>query len=244
MKHQNAFKRCSYLGEGVKKVKLATPFIIVNFKTYDGCFGKEAVRLARIVEKVAKQTGASLAVAPNNIDIYRVSQSVSIPVLAQHVSPIEAGSHTGHVLAQAVREAGASGTLLNHAEKMRSVEVIGKSIARCREAGLVTVVCADTVDSIREIAGLRPDVLAIEPPELIGGGISVTTADPGLLKRSLDAVKRVADIPVLCGAGVKTGDDVAAALRLGMRGVLLASGVTRADNPEKALLGLVRGLQA
>lgn len=228
----------------MKKVNLATPIIIVNFKTYDGCFGKRAVDLARIAEKVAKRTRASLAVAPNNIDIYRVAQQVKIPVLAQHVSPIGAGSHTGHILAQAVKEAGAVGTLLNHAEKTRSLEVIEKSIARCREAGLVTVVCADTADSIRKIAGLRPDMLAIEPPELIGGDISVTTADPGLLKRSLDAVKRVADIPVLCGAGVKTGDDVAAALRLGMKGVLLASGVTRAADPEKALLGLVRGLQA
>lgn len=223
---------------------LRTPIIIVNFKTYEGCFGKEAVRLARIIEKVAKKTGASLACAPNNIDIYRVAQSVRIPVLAQHVSPISPGSHTGHVLAQAVKEAGAVGTLLNHAEKTRSLDIIGQSIARCREAGLVTVVCADTVESIRAIAGFGPDMLAIEPPELIGGDISVTTADPALLERSLKAVKGVADIPVLCGAGVKSGKDVAAAITLGMKGVLLASGVTRVADPEAALMGLVRGLDA
>ena len=223
---------------------LRLPVIIVNFKTYEGCFGKEAVKLAKIVEKVAKKTGASLAVAPNNIDIYRVSQSVSIPVLAQHVSPISPGSHTGHVLAQAVKEAGAIGTLLNHAEKMRSLDVIGQSVARCREAGLLTVVCADTVESIRGIAGLRPDMIAIEPPELIGGNISVTAADPVLLERSLKAVKNVADIPVLCGAGVKTGKDVSAAIKIGMKGVLLASGVTRVADPEAALLDLVSGLGA
>ncbi len=223
---------------------LRTPVIIVNFKTYEGCFGKEAVRLAAIVEKVAEKTGASLAVAPNNIDIYRVSQSVKIPVLAQHVSPISPGSHTGHVLAKAVKEAGAVGTLLNHAEKMRSLDIIGQSVARCREAGLLTVVCADTVESIGGIAGLRPDMIAIEPPELIGGDISVTTADPAFLERSLKAVKSVADIPVLCGAGVKTGKDVAAALKMGMKGVLLASGVTRVADPEAALLDLVSGLGA
>ena len=223
---------------------LRLPVIIVNFKTYEGCFGKEAVKLAKIVEKVAKKTGASLAVAPNNIDIYRVSQSVSIPVLAQHVSPISPGSHTGHVLAKAVKEAGAVGTLLNHAEKMRSLDIIGQSVARCHEAGLLTVVCADTVESIRGIASLRPDMIAIEPPELIGGNISVTAADPVLLERSLKAVKSVADIPVLCGAGVKTGKDVAAAIKLGMKGVLLASGVTRVADPEAALLDLVSGLGA
>lgn len=225
------------------RVQLRTPIIIVNFKTYEGCFGERAVELARVVDKVAKETGASLAVAPNNIDIYRVSQQVSIPVLAQHTSPIPTGSHTGHILAQAVKEAGAVGTLLNHAEKVRSLEVIEKTIARCRDAGLATVVCADTDDSIRKIAALKPDMVAIEPPELIGGDISVTTADPKLLARSLDAVRSVADIPVLCGAGVKTGEDVAAALKIGMKGVLLASGVTRADNPKEALMGLVKGFQ-
>lgn len=225
-------------------MQLRTPIIIINFKTYDGCFGEKAAELARVVDKVAEQTGAYLAVAPNNIDIYRVAQSVNIPVLAQHTSPISTGSHTGHILAQAVKEAGAVGTLLNHAEKMRSIEVIEKTIARCRDAGLRVVVCADTDKSIRKIAALKPDMVAIEPPELIGGDISVTTADPGLLKRSLDAVRSVADIPVLCGAGVKTGDDVAAALKKGMKGVLLASGVTRADDPEEALMDLVKGLQS
>ena len=223
-------------------MELRTPIIIVNFKTYDGCFGEKAVELARVVDNVAKETGALLAVAPNNIDIYRVVQQVSIPVLAQHTSPILTGSHTGHILAQAVKEAGAVGTLLNHAEKTISLEVIKDTIARCREAGLATVVCADTVVSIKKIAALKPDMVAIEPPELIGGKVSVTTADPGLLTRSLDAVRSVADIPVLCGAGVKTGEDIAAALKVGMKGVLLASGVTKADDPEAALMNLVKGL--
>jgi triosephosphate isomerase len=46
-------------------------------------------------------------------------------------------------------------------------------------------------------------------------------------------------VPVLCGAGVKTGKDVRRALELGAKGVLLASGVVKAKDPRKALQDLV-----
>jgi triosephosphate isomerase len=50
-------------------------------------------------------------------------------------------------------------------------------------------------------------------------------------------------VTVLCGAGVKTRKDVARALELGTSGVLLASGVVKAKDPEKALRDLVKGLR-
>jgi triosephosphate isomerase len=50
------------------------------------------------------------------------------------------------------------------------------------------------------------------------------------------------DITVLCGAGVKTGEDVAKAIELGAAGVLIASGVTKAQDQKTALLDLVQGL--
>ncbi len=49
-------------------------------------------------------------------------------------------------------------------------------------------------------------------------------------------------VRVLCGAGVKTGKDVAAALSLGAEGVLLASGVVKAKDPYSVLRDLVSGL--
>jgi triosephosphate isomerase len=39
----------------------------------------------------------------------------------------------------------------------------------------------------------------------------------------------------LCGAGVKTGEDVAMALKLGSEGILVASGVVKAKYPESIL---------
>jgi triosephosphate isomerase len=86
-------------------------------------------------------------------------------------------------------------------------------------------------------------MLAIEPPELIGGDISVTTADPGIVSNTVKAVKMInKNVKILCGAGVKNGKDVAKAIELGSDGVLLASGVVKAKEKEAVLRDLAAGL--
>jgi len=107
----------------------------------------------------------------------------------------------------------------------------------------MTVVCAENVQSAVQVAEFRPDYVAVEPPELIGGNVSVTTANPAIIEKTVEAVKKVnGSISVLCGAGVKTGEDVKAAIDLGTSGVLLASGVVKAKDPKAALLDLVKRL--
>ena len=83
--------------------KIRTPLILVNFKTYIEATGKRASELAKIAEKVSKETGVCIAVAPQFTDIPTISKEVEIPVLAQHIDPVTPGSHTGHILAEAVR---------------------------------------------------------------------------------------------------------------------------------------------
>ena len=105
-----------------------------------------------------------------------------------------------------------------------------------------TCACAADEAEAKALAGLAPAMIAVEPPELIGGDVSVTSADPGIVQDTVRLVKDInADIMVLCGAGVKTGEDVNAALRLGAEGVLLASGVTKASDPAAVLQDLVDG---
>jgi triosephosphate isomerase len=50
-------------------------------------------------------------------------------------------------------------------------------------------------------------------------------------------------IRVLCGAGVTNGEDVVAAQNLGAEGILVASGIVKAKDPQAALLDLVRNLR-
>jgi triosephosphate isomerase len=175
----------------------------------------------------------------NIVDLYEVARTVDIPVFAQHVDPVAYGSYTGHVLPEAVRDVGAVGTLLNHAEHQVEEEVLKKSIERAKDVGLSVVCCADTPERAAKIMSFGPDLVAVEPPELIGGGVSVSKAEPDIIKK---AVALVGEGKVLVGAGVKNGEDVRIALELGASGVLLASGVTTAENPYSVLLDLVSGL--
>lgn len=224
-------------------MKLKTPLIIVNYKTYDRGSGKRAVELTKIIEENGSKRGASVAVAVQPTDIYPISNSCRLPVLAQHIDPINYGSHTGHILPESVRDAGAVGTLINHSERRMKLADLSECVTRAKANGLVTVVCANDVATARACASLDPDFVAVEPPELIGGDISVSKAKPEVVSGTVDAVKRVnPDVQVLCGAGVKNGDDVAKALQLGAVGVLLASGVVNAKDPDKVMEDLIDGL--
>jgi triosephosphate isomerase len=217
------------------------PVLLINLKTYDEGTGDKAVLIANAADSLASESGVEIILAAQPADIRMISQRVRIPVFAQHVDPVKFGSSTGWILPESVRAAGAKGTLLNHSERRIDYETLKKSIARCREAGLRTVACAETPAKAGEIASLGPDYIAIEPPELIGGDVSVSKARPEVIAQSVKRVNSVARIPVLCGAGVKDGSDVKKAIALGAKGILVASGVVKAADPEKAIKELLEG---
>jgi len=220
------------------------PIILLNLKTYEQSMGQKAIDFARIAERVYEKTGISIAVAPQILDIAAVTVSSETPVFSQHIDPVYYGKYTGHVLPEAVAEAGAIGTLLNHSECQIPLEQIEESIKRAREVDLIPVVCVDTVEIAKRVALLNPDAIAIEPPELIGSGISVSTAQPEIVSGAVEAVHTInPDVKVLCGAGITNGEDASAALDLGAKGILVASGVVKAEDPYKALLELARAMQ-
>ncbi len=210
--------------------------IVLNFKTYAESTGANAVRLATIAEKVAADSGATMIVVPQAVDVFQVANRVSIPVYAQHVDGIQFGGNTGHILAEALAEAGAQGTLINHSERRLQLAEIDAANQAAKRANLTTIICTNNITTTKAAASLRPDFVAIEPPELIGSGIPVSKANPEVVT---GAVEAAAGVQVLCGAGISKGEDVKAAVELGTNGVLLASGVTKAADPEAALRGLV-----
>jgi triosephosphate isomerase len=216
--------------------EIQTPLILVNFKTYSEATGKKAVELAKKAEKVSLETKVSIGVAPQFTDIAAVASSTKIPVFAQHVDPIEPGSHTGHVLADAVKEAGAMGTLINHSERQLKLSDIDMAVRVAREKKLVSVVCANNQTVSAAAAALKPDIIAVEPPELIGTGIPVSKAKPEVVLNTVKLVKEVnPKVTVLCGAGISHGEDVTAALRLGTQGVLVASSIVKAKDQYRIL---------
>ncbi len=220
--------------------KLKLPTVVVNFKAYAEVDGPKAIELAKICEEVAESSGVSIAICPPVAELGAVARAVSIPVLSQVINPKKPGSATGWMTPSMVKASGAVGTLINHSEHRFDNETISECVAMCKELGLISMVCAESVEKAKAVAEFAPDYIAVEPPELIGGDISVTTANPKIVSDTVDSVKSVnEEITVLCGAGVKTGKDVSVAVELGAGGVLLASGVVKASDPKAALLDLI-----
>lgn len=222
---------------------LRVPLILVNFKAYPNAIGEGSVKLARGVAEAGKEKGVNVAVAPQYADLYRVASQVEIPVLAQHVDFLAPGRGTGWLLPEAVKEAGAVGSLVNHSERRLELEEIRKIIVRLRELELDSVVCAKDVGTAKKVAAFGPDVVAVEPPELIGTGRAVSKVKPEVVR---DAVREVhgvnPDVRVFCGAGISCGEDARVALELGAEGVLVASCVTKAEDPRAAALDLAEGV--
>ena len=213
-------------------------FVLVNLKAYP-C---DPVAIADAVRGVSEETGVRIAVAPQTAHLHAVAET-GAETWGQHVSPVEHGSHTGSTLAEAVADAGAVGTLLNHSENRLKLADIDGSLDAAERADLETVVCANNPDQVGAAAALGPDAVAVEPPELIGTGTPVSKADPEVVTGAVEAAQAVDDsVSVLCGAGISTGEDLAAAAELGAEGVLLASGVAKADDPRAALEDLVTGV--
>ena len=220
-----------------------TPIVILNYKTYLESSGENALELARALKSASEESGITMVAAPQAADIYRVHDQTSLPIFAQHIDPITPGGHTGSNLIETLIEAGINGSLINHSENRMKLADIDEVIQLCKQHNIESCVCTNNIATSKAIATFNPDAVAVEPPELIGSGIPVSQAQPEVVEDSVKGVKSInKKIKVLCGAGISTGEDMKAALDLGADGVLLASGIVKAENPKKALLDLVSKL--
>lgn len=220
---------------------MSEPLVVVNCKTYASASGLASTSLVDALAKV-NSDGVRLVLAVSAFDLHALAAAhPRLEFWAQHLDPVGQGSFTGWLEPETAMERGASGTLINHAEHKVDLDHVKRLLAQL-DGRIETCACAADEEEAKALAGLAPAMIAVEPPELIGGDVSVTSADPGIVQDTVRLVKDInADIMVLCGAGVKTGEDVSAALRLGAEGVLLASGVTKASDPAAVLQDLVDG---
>ena len=219
------------------------PLIVVNFKTYATAMGQKAVQLAQAMERASREHVRMVAVV-SAFDLHAVKQAApSLEVWSQHLDPVGQGSFTGWLQPDNAIERGAQGTIINHAEHKVEIDHVQNLMQQLPD-NFPICACAADVNEAHHLAELGPTFIAVEPPELIGGEISVTTADPAIVSDTVNAVRKInPDVRVLCGAGVKDGQDVKTAVELGAHGVLLASGVTKAADVDAVLADLVAGLE-
>ena len=219
------------------------PRIVVNLKLYEESVGKRALEIGKAAESIWKETGVLIGVAPNTLDAVILAEELEIPVFVQHVDAVPFGAFTGHISPLQLKRYGIAGSLINHSEKRLKIEDIAWINQRLSEEGLISIICAATPKETLSYAQLRPTSVAMEPPELIGTGISVSKTKPEAITETVNLVRStVPDVKILCGAGITTGEDVSRAIELGTDGVLLASAVAKHPNPIKKLRELAYGV--
>ena len=151
--------------------KIRAPFFEIGPKCI--MWGERMLKLAQTVDKIAEKYDLDIIVTPQYADIRLLAENTqNLHIYAQHMDPLYPGRGLGSVLPESVKEAGAVGVMLNHAEKHLTLDVIKETIRRADEVGLASIVCADTVEEIRQIALLSPNLIVAEPTDLIGTGVA------------------------------------------------------------------------
>lgn len=218
------------------------PVFVVNFKAY--IYGSKALSFCKEAERISNRHRVPLIVVPQIIDIAKIAGETELLVFAPYIDAIRPGRGTGSVLPEAVKEAGAAGVMLNHAERRMTISDIAQAVKRADEVGLATMVAADTPDDLPTIVAFAPNIVGTEPPALIGSGQSVGKMDKKFVSDSIATVKRLnPKIIVGSGAGVSSGEDVAEIIRLGAEMTGATSGILGASDPVKVLDEMIRTLK-
>lgn len=211
------------------------PILVINYKAYyPHSFGVRALEIAKASARVQEEHDVDIILAPPFTELYvvlRETFGTGVRVFAQHADPVEPGAVTGFIPLEGLKELGVHGVIINHSEHKLKLADIDYLIKKAHNLNVEVLVCADTPESGAAIAFLGPHMLAIEPPELIGTGISISRAKPEIIVRSINIIRRVnSSVKVLTGAGISTGEDVYLAIKLGTVGVLVSSAVMKAKN--------------
>ncbi len=213
--------------------------IVLSLKTYQEATGDNAISLCQKIKQVIKDTSVPIIPAAQPFDLYRIKKEVGIKVWAQHLDPIDPNRHFGWLSPYSAKQAGASGVVINHAEHELNFNTIQKTITKCRQYDLKTLVITDTINLAKKVNDLKPDYLAFERPDLIGGEVSMIDAETDSIRQVID----LSSVPVIIGAGIKTGQQVKKTLQLGGAGVILASAVVKAQDQKSALQDLATGFK-
>lgn len=213
--------------------------IFLSLKTYKESTGEAAIKLLSCVKKVSEETGVKIIPAVQPTDIYRVKKELGIEVWAQHMDPIEPGKNMGWLSPYALKEAGASGLVINHSEHKMDDDHVKKILDKAKEYGLKSVICGFNMEMVIKFDSWNPDYISYEREDMIGTGVSMITKEAENIKKLASVLER----PLVIGAGISTGEDIRQAIRLGAVGAILASGFVFAKDPEAKLRELAEGFK-
>ena len=223
-----------------KGLTIKPPFFEIGPKGF--MYGERVLKLAKAANEASKKYDVRIIFTPQYTDIRMLSEATeNLLVFAQHMDPLPVGRGLGSILPEAVKAAGAVGVMLNHAERPMTLSDLNKAIKRADEVGLVTIVCADTIEEAQAIAHLSPNIIVAEPTELIGTG---QPSDKKYITETTAAIKKINPaIQVLQGAGISNGQDVYNVIKAGAEATGTTSGIMKAKDPEAMLDEMIKAVR-
>jgi triosephosphate isomerase len=224
-------------------IEITPPFFEIGPKAY--LYGKELLKLALHADRMSAKYRVQIIFTPQYVDIPLLARSTkNLLVFAQHMDSLPVGRGVGSVLPEAVKAAGAVGTLLNHAEKKLSLPELERTIQRADEVGLASMACADNLEEAVEIAHMRPNIIIAESPDLIGTGKRLANNSQVVagINKAIWAIDP--GIRVLHGAGISCGQDVYDIIAAGSQAAGSTSGIIKADNPFAMLEEMICSVRA
>ncbi len=211
--------------------------LFINFKAYRESTSLSAKNLiSRIEENFRDYENIKLVLNP--LDSWL---STKMEKYIQHADPVQAGPYTGFLPIELLPSYNYSGVMINHSEHTLPLDIIKKNIEESKKFGLKSLVCAKDIEQVIEFSSFKPDFIAYEPPELIGGEVSVSASKPDIIKKAFD-ILRGKGIDLIVGAGVKNQDDVRKSVELGAKGVLVASGIVKSKYPITVIREMIEAL--
>ena len=223
-----------------KGLTIEPPFFEIGPKAF--FYGERMLKFAKAADKASVEYDVRIILTPQPTDIYLLAQETEhVHIFAQHMDPITIGRGNGFILPEAVKAAGATGVILNHAEKPMTMSDLYKAIRRADEVGLITLVCADSIKEAEAIAHFAPNIIVAEPTELIGTG---QTSDEEYVVATTSAIKKInPEIQVLQAAGISNGQDVYKVIKAGADATGTTSGIMLAKDPEAMLNEMMSALR-
>ena len=221
------------------KRTIRTPFFNINLKSY--IYGQEALELAKVCDELAETYDIDFFYDVQHVDLRLIADNTkNIIVTAQHLDGIMPGRGTGHMLPEAVKDAGARAVLLNHAEDPLEPEALERAIRRAKEMALYTLVCCDTVEDAKRIAALKPDIIICEPTSLIGTG---QTSSDDYIRETNEVIRSISEHTlILQAASISSGEDVYRVMMKGADGSGATSGILNAADRRAKIVEMLEAL--
>ena len=218
--------------------------IIINCKNYLEIAGEKIFQLSEIAQDISERYKIEIMIAPPQNSLFYLSQFIKLPLICQHVDDEKIGPTTGFIIPELAKSYGASGSLINHSEHRMEHANIKNAIERLRQLNMFSIVCASTSREVGELSRFNPDMIAIEPPELIGTGKAVSKVNPSIITESVKEARTYSkNVKVICGAGIVDKTDIQSAINLGSQGILLASGLIKSESWKDKLIELSEGFE-